>query len=98
MFKTNSVLGFCTIIKNTLLHKLKKNNFLLEPDGKVKVCWDFAGMAFIFYEIIMIPLIISFSLDEDISTSMLEFFVDAFFIFDILLTFNTCSLIFLKCP
>ena len=66
--------------------KINIRNFVLEPDGIIKLLWDVFCMLLIFYEIIAIPLEISFSLT--ISESW-EILVDTCFFFDIILNFNT---------
>jgi hyperpolarization activated cyclic nucleotide-gated potassium channel 2 len=59
---------------------------LVLPDGYPKLSWDMLCMVLIFYEILTIPLKISFDLDIP---DALERFVDSCFYADILLNFNT---------
>ncbi len=68
---------------------LKKNRLVLPPDGRVRLTWDLLGMVFILYEVIMIPLQISFTFDEGNFLSVFAIVIDAFFISDLLLNFNT---------
>lgn len=46
-------------------------------------------MTLILYEVLIIPLQISFDFDAEDALNTFEIFVDAFFLTDIILTFNT---------
>lgn len=59
---------------------------VFDPDGTFKLLWDIFCMLLIFYEILAIPLEISFSIT--ISDTW-EVFVDVAFFIDIFFNFNT---------
>lgn len=65
----------------------KKFEFLIfSPDGTGKLIWDFFCMSLILYEIITIPMRISFDIEVSVEFG---YFVTSVFLFDILITFNT---------
>lgn len=59
---------------------------MLSPDGYIKLSWDLLCMVLIFYEILTIPLKISFEIEINETWDTI---VDLIFITDIILTFNT---------
>ncbi|CAD8152036.1 unnamed protein product [Paramecium octaurelia] len=59
---------------------------VLSPDSSLKLLWDFFCMILILYEIITIPIRISF--DIEVSAEF-GYVITAAFLFDIILTFNT---------
>ncbi|KAM3136932.1 hypothetical protein pb186bvf_011017 [Paramecium bursaria] len=66
--------------------KITIESLIFSPDNFGKVMWDMICMLLIFYEIIAIPFKISFNMDINQS---FEYVVDAIFMFDILISFNT---------
>ncbi|CAD8168918.1 unnamed protein product [Paramecium pentaurelia] len=60
--------------------------FIINPDSTIKILWDFFCMILILYEIITIPIRISFDIEV---SSKFGYVITAAFLFDIILTFNT---------
>ncbi|CAD8183738.1 unnamed protein product [Paramecium octaurelia] len=60
--------------------------FTINPDSTIKILWDFFCMILILYEIITIPIRISFDIEV---SSEFGYVITAAFLLDILLTFNT---------
>lgn len=67
---------------------MTKDSFVFKPDGNFKISWDMLGMLFIIYEVLMIPLKISFEFENG-GLDVFEWIIDVFFLTDILMTFNT---------
>jgi Ion transport protein len=59
------------------------------PDKPFKTIWDFLILVFTYYQLVMIPIEISFDIKLDQSISSLDKVVTICFITDIILTFNT---------
>lgn len=73
------------------IHKLKKvftleKPYTISPDGSMKMIWDFICLILVIYEMITIPLLISF---EYTVSSSFSLFSTCMFVFDIMLNFNT---------
>ncbi|CAD8099542.1 unnamed protein product [Paramecium sonneborni] len=60
--------------------------FTFNPDNTIKILWDFFCMILILYEIITIPIRISFDIEV---SSQFGYVITASFLLDILITFNT---------
>ncbi|CAD8096093.1 unnamed protein product [Paramecium sonneborni] len=62
---------------------------VIAPEEPKKIFWDLVGMGFIFIQMILIPLILTFSLDLDDGFSIFDNIMDCYFIVDIVLQFQT---------
>ncbi|CAD8113839.1 unnamed protein product [Paramecium sonneborni] len=60
--------------------------YILSPDGSLKMMWDLLCLGLVMYEMISIPLQISFEIDVSVEFSRVS---TGIFAFDILLNFNT---------
>ncbi|CAD8117908.1 unnamed protein product [Paramecium sonneborni] len=70
------------IIKGCTIEK----PYILSPDGSLKMMWDLLCLGLVMYEMISIPLQISFDIDVSVEFSRVS---TGIFAFDILLNFNT---------
>ncbi|CAD8206842.1 unnamed protein product [Paramecium pentaurelia] len=70
------------IIKGCTIEK----PYILSPDGSIKMMWDLLCLGLVMYEMISIPLQISFEIDVSVEFSRVS---TGIFAFDILLNFNT---------
>lgn len=61
----------------------------LQPDGFIRLIWDIITMIFILYEMIMIPFGISFDVSDSDVLNVFDYFINIFFIADVILNFNT---------
>jgi hyperpolarization activated cyclic nucleotide-gated potassium channel 2 len=61
---------------------------VFKPDQVVRVVWDLFTMLFIFHEILLLPVDLSFSLESDYLTYM-NYVTIAVFSTDIIINFNT---------
>ena len=59
------------------------------PDGGFRIVFDTVCLIFIVWEIVLIPLLLSFPEINDESIHGIETTITAFFLFDIILNFNT---------
>ena len=59
------------------------------PDGGFRICFDIFCLMFIVWEILMIPLLLSFPELNDNNIQSIETAITTFFLFDIVLNFNT---------
>jgi CRP-like cAMP-binding protein len=79
--------------KDTAQEGTKSGGCLLSPLGPHRMAWDVCGMLLILYLSLTIPMDMSFSSGatyNEYDFFSFAFFIDLFFIFDILLNFNTC--------
>ncbi|KAE9015954.1 hypothetical protein PR001_g13936 [Phytophthora rubi] len=60
---------------------------MIDPLGRFRLVWDLLSISFIFYNAIVLPFKASF--DVNAQDNPFETFLDAFFLLDIILTFNT---------
>jgi len=79
-------LKFFKIVLRKLLKKIFKVHL---PDGAFRVCIDLIGLCLIVYEILEIPLLLSFPEIDDDTISMISNFINFCFIGDIIVNFNT---------
>ncbi|CAK69994.1 unnamed protein product (macronuclear) [Paramecium tetraurelia] len=63
-----------------------KQPYTFSPDGSMKMLWDLLCLLLVIYEMITIPLLISFEIELSQAFSRVS---TAMFVFDILLNFNT---------
>ncbi|CAD8150179.1 unnamed protein product [Paramecium octaurelia] len=63
-----------------------KQPYTFSPDGSMKMLWDLLCLLLVIYEMITIPLLISFEIEISQAFSRVS---TAMFVFDILLNFNT---------
>lgn len=61
----------------------------MSPDGIPRMFWDLCSILLIVYQMIMIPFTISFTINENPQQSNFDFFIDIYFMADILLSFQT---------
>jgi len=59
------------------------------PDGGFRIVFDIFCLIFIVWEIALIPLLLSFPEINDESINQIETTITSFFLFDIILNFNT---------
>jgi hypothetical protein len=59
---------------NELNQKLTKDSYIIKLDGIYKIFWDVLCMIIIFYEMIIIPLRISFENGNEENTPLFVFF------------------------
>jgi len=69
-----------------LVLKMKE---VLTPNNKLRVLWDFYILLLVFYDLIIIPLQLAFDIPFIHYLFALDIIVDASFLIDILLNFNT---------
>ncbi|CAD8200826.1 unnamed protein product [Paramecium octaurelia] len=62
---------------------------IIRPEEPKKIIWDLIGMGFIFIQMILIPLILTFGLDMDYGFSIFSNIMDYYFLVDIVLQFQT---------
>ncbi|CAD8181113.1 unnamed protein product [Paramecium pentaurelia] len=62
---------------------------IIRPEEPKKIIWDLIGMAFIFIQMILIPLILTFGLNLDEGFSIFSNIMDYYFLVDIVLQFQT---------
>lgn len=86
-------IGAWAKFKANILQSIKIYRLVLQPDGKIRIGWDLVGMLFILYELLMIPLKISFDFDTTGFVDGFEWLIDIFFFSDIILNFNTGTIL-----
>jgi len=74
----------CSIKMKKFKEKVEKP---IPPDGKIRRSWDLILMSVVLFDIVVLPLQISFAMLQNFLVVQIIF--DAIFIFDILLTFHT---------
>jgi len=62
---------------------------MLYPGGKVRIAWTFASLVLLGYDIVMVPLDVSFSMEESLFTTGMVMLARVFWTLDIFLTFMT---------
>lgn len=59
------------------------------PENQLKLTWDMIGFLIIVYQAVLIPYQIGFDVPSEGALLSFDYFIHIFFVFDILLTFNT---------
>ena len=62
---------------------------IIVPENSLKLSWDVLGFLIIVYQAVLVPYQIGFDLTSEGDIKNMEYFVQAFFVMDILLNFNT---------
>ena len=62
---------------------------IIVPENSVKLCWDVIGFLLIVYQAVLVPYQIGFDIETEGDLKNMEYFVQAFFVIDILLNFST---------
>lgn len=62
---------------------------IIVPENQLKLTWDMIGFFIIVYQAVLIPYQIGFDVISDGAFLSFDYFIHAFFITDIVLTFNT---------
>lgn len=61
----------------------------LHPEGKIKIMWDLLSLLLILWEMVVTPLGISFPQSQTEFITNFQYFIDAYFIADIFINFQT---------
>lgn len=81
---------FVKIIKFQGLYQIGKKFFKIQmPDGSFRVAIDMICLIFIVFELLQIPLLLSFPEIETTEIDMISNFINFFFAADIIMNFNT---------
>lgn len=63
---------------------------IIEPDGKFKIFEDLFSVVLIFYEMLVVPLILSFTeMHVPLGITSVSYFITVYFLIDICINFNT---------
>jgi len=62
---------------------------IVVPETQLKLAWDMLGFLLIVYQAVLIPYQIGFDVPSQGAILSFDYFIYVFFVFDILLTFNT---------
>lgn len=63
---------------------------IIEPDGRFKIFEDLFSVVLIFYEMLVVPLILSFTeMTVPSEINRVSYFITVYFLIDITINFNT---------
>ena len=87
--KKNVIFRCCHFLKEWFTLVVEVYGQPFNPEGWFKIVWDLLTLILIFWEMIVTPLGISFPESQTQAIQYIQFFVDIYFLLDIVISFNT---------